>query len=46
MNFSAPIWDERVLGTDGASRLPAVTDVVQELVDEFANDYLTANPKQ
>jgi len=41
----ASTWQAFLVGTAGATYLRGVQDGVLELVDEFCNDFLRANPK-
>jgi hypothetical protein len=37
-------WDTDLTGTVGLDNLKTITQAVSELVDNYANDYLAANP--
>ncbi len=39
------IWNMGFVATVGSNNLPDVVDSVRELVEQFANDYLAANPR-
>ncbi len=41
-----PIWSRQTTGIYGSQRLREATQVVADLIDEFANEFLKANPKQ
>lgn len=41
-----PIWSKRTCGLLGSGKLPTVTDWVADSVDQFANEFLKANPKR
>lgn len=38
-------WSNSTLGIAGREKLSSIKDAVTDLVDQFANDYLAANPK-
>jgi hypothetical protein len=45
--ISAPTWQARgILGVVGIARLSVIRDDVRDMVDEFINAYLAANPKR
>jgi len=44
--FLATIWESDTIGTVGKDNLTSLTTYVERLVDEFANDFLKANPKK
>ena len=45
-NPGAPTaWNDGYVGTVGRQNLSGLIETVRELVEEFANDYLAANPR-
>lgn len=46
INTGVTTWQKGIIGFFGFNKLRDVRESVLELVDEFINDYLAANPKQ